>query len=136
MKYYNINNYPGKTREVVFSSKPKATGVGFVSIGQRIRGLLTNNKLDLSGVNVSDDYDVPPDLDDKEYTKDINYDETQDYMDKLDVADKIETISSKINSNLEEQVLNKVATSKKNKESVSSIINITPPTSTDEVGTE
>lgn len=135
MKFFNINTYPGKTREVVFSSKPKASGVGFVSIGQRIRGLLTNNKLDLSGVNVSDDYDVPPDLEDKEYTKDVPFDETQDYMDKLDVADKIETISSKVNENLEEQVLKQVATSKNNK-SVSSNTNIAPPTSTTEGGTE
>lgn len=136
MKFYNINTYPGKTREVVFSSKPKASGVGFVSIGQRIRGLLTNNKLDLSGVNVSDDYDVAPDLDDKEYTKDVPFDETQDYMDKLDVADKIETISSKINENLEEQVSKQVATSKNKKDSVSSTSSSIPPTSTTEGGTE
>lgn len=135
MKFFNINNSP-VTEEVIFEGKPKATGVGFVSIGTRIRGLLSNNKLDLTGVNVSDDYDVPPNQeDDSVYTKDVNYDETQDFMDKLDVADKVETVSSKLNQSLEEQVSTLKATSEKNKKSVSSEIN-SPSMSTTEGGTE
>lgn len=135
MKFFNINNSP-VSEEVVFEGKPKATGVGFVSIGTRIRGLLSNNKLDLTGVNVSDDYDVSPNQeDDSVYTKDINYDETQDFMDKLDVADKVETVSSKLNQSLEEQVSTIKATSEKNKKSVSSESN-SPSMSTTEGGTE
>lgn len=134
MKFYNINTAP-KTGEVVFEGKPKQTGVGFVSIGTRIRGLLTKNQLDLSGVNVSDDYDVSPGLDDKEYTKDIPYDETQDFMDKLDAVDKMETISSKLTESLEEQVSSQVEASKKNKKSVLSE-STSPSMSTAEGGTE
>lgn len=135
MKFFNINNSP-VSEEVIFEGKPKATGVGFVSIGTRIRGLLSNNKLDLTGVNVSDDYDVPPNQeDDSVYTKDVNYDETQDFMDKLDVADKVETVSSKLNQSLEEQVSTLKATSEKNKKSVSSETNL-PSMSTAEGGTE
>ena len=58
MEFFNINTAPSKTLEVQFEGKPKNTGVGFVSIGTRIRGLLTKNQLDLSGVNITDDYDV------------------------------------------------------------------------------
>lgn len=134
MKFYNINNAP-KPREIVFEEKPKQTGVGFVSIGTRIRGLLTHNKLDLSGVNVSDDYDIPPDKDDKEYLKDVPYDESQDFMDKLDAVDKIETISSKLNESVEEQVSNQLNASKHNKIK-SDLDGTPPPTSTAEGGTE
>lgn len=105
---------------MTFETKSHATGVGFITLGQRIRGLLTNNKLDLSGVKFSEDYD--DEAKDGKWIDDdkLDYDETQEFMDKLDVADKIDTISSKLESSVEEAVSNAKATSKKNKESVSS----------------
>lgn len=120
MEFVNINTaekYVGKK----FEEKTRITGVGFVTLGQRIRGLLVNNKLDLSGVNSSDDYDdLNQDNSDWKNEKDFPYDETQDFMDKLDLADKIDTISERIEDNLSEQVAEQSAKAKRqNKESVS-----------------
>ena len=119
MNFVSFSNLP-ISKQVTFDTKTRATAVGFVTIGQRIRGLLCNNKLDLSGVNVSDDYD--DDAKDNKWIDDdkLGYDETQDFMDKLDVADKIDNISSRLESNIEEAVSNNIATSKENKKSVSS----------------
>lgn len=119
MKFVSFSNLP-ISREVTFETKSHATGVGFVTLGQRIRGLLTNNKLDLSGVRFNEDYD--DDAKDGKWIDDdkLNYDETQEFMDKLDVADKVETISSRLEESIEEQVSNAKATSKENKKSVSS----------------
>lgn len=120
MEFVNINTaekYEGSK----FEEKTRITGVGFVTLGQRIRGLLVNNKLDLSGVNSSDDYDdLNQDNSDWKNEKDFPYDETQDFMDKLDLADKIDTISERIEDNLSEQVAEQSAKAKReNKESVS-----------------
>lgn len=135
MKFFNINTAPEETFEKAFEGKPKQTGVGFVSLGTRIRGLLANNKLDLSGVDISDDYDIPPGSEDeKVYEKDVSYDETQDYMDKIDVLEKQSEISSKLSKNVEEQLNEKIKNAKKESNSVSS--EKTPPTSTTEGGTE
>lgn len=135
MKFFNINTAPEETFEKAFEEKPKQTGVGFVSLGTRIRGLLANNKLDLTGVEISDDYDIPPGSEDeKVYEKDVSYDETQDYMDKIDVLEKQSEISSKLSKNVEEQLNEKIKNAKKESSSVSS--EITPPMSTGEAGTE
>lgn len=135
MKFFNINTAPVETFEKAFEGKPKQTGVGFVSLGTRIRGLLANNKLDLTGVEISDDYDIAPGSDDdKVYEKDVAYDETQDFLDKIDVLEKSSEISSRLSNNVEEQLSEKIKNAKENSKSVSS--EKTPPTSTDVVGTE
>lgn len=114
MEFFNINNAP-ISREVTFETKTKATGVGFVTLGQRIRGLLTNNRLDLSGVNTSDDYD--DEAKDGKWSDDdkLKYDDSQDFMDKLDVADAIENVSSRLSESIEETVENNKATSNEEK---------------------
>lgn len=135
MKFFNINTAPKKTLEKEFEGKLKHTGVGFISLGTRIRGLLANNKLDLTGVEISDDYDIAPGSeDDKVYEKDVPYDETQDYMDKIDVLEKSSEISSKLSNNVEEQLSEKIKNAKEKNSSVLS--EKTPPTSTGEAGTE
>lgn len=128
MNFVSFSDLP-ISREVTFETKTRASSVGFVTIGQRIRGLLCNNKLDLSGVNVSDDYD--DNAKDGKWTDDekLNYDETQDFMDKLDVADKIDNISSRLETNIEEAVSKQKATSTQYKESVSSTENTSQPKS-------
>lgn len=120
MEFVNINTAK-KYEGTRFEEKTRITGVGFVTLGQRIRGLLVNNKLDLSGVNSSEDYDdLNVEKSDWKDEKDFPYDETQDFMDKLDLADKIDTISERIEDNLSEQVAEQSAKAKReNKESVS-----------------
>lgn len=106
MEFFNVNNHP-VSRQVTFETKTRATGVGFVSLGQRIRGLLSNNKLDLSGVNTSDDYD---DIAEDGKWKDddsLKYDESQDFLDKIDASEMIDNISEKVRSNISETMSNK-----------------------------
>lgn len=122
MKFYNMNNSP-KAVEVEFKTKTAVTGLGFVTIGQRIRGLLSNNVLDLTGVQQVDDYDDNPVEETWQQEKDVAYDETQDFMDKLDLADKSEIVSSRLEENIEEQISSMKSAKSKQKE-VSSVESI------------
>ena len=141
MNFVSFSDLP-ISREVTFETKTRATGVGFVTIGQRIRGLLCNNKLDLSGVNVSDDYD--DEATDNKWVDDdkLAYGETFSLvsfdvtfcvdiasLDSFDVAFCLDTASSMLFSNLEEMVSILSATSSLSMKScVSSYANLSSST--------
>lgn len=117
MIFCNLYNKP-KTKLETSDSKTRVTSVGFVTLGARIRGLLVNNKLDVSGVNQLDDYDDNPINEDWKSEKDVPYDESQDFMDKLDLVDKAEEVSQRIKDSVEAELQEKTTKSKVKENSV------------------
>lgn len=129
VKFVNVFNKP-KAEGVVFEGKTRVTGVGYVTLGQRIRGLLTNNRLDLSGVKTVDDYDDNPKNEEWSTEKDVDYDETQDFLDKIDLADKEASIVSKLEESVETQISDLKAKTKTSKEVDVSSVDELPPEAT------
>jgi len=117
MIFCNLYNKP-KTKLEISDSKTRVTSVGFVTLGARIRGLLVNNKLDVSGVSQVDDYDDNPKDEDWKSEKDVPYDESQDFMDKIDLVDKTEEVSQRIKDSVEAELQDKTTKSKVKENSV------------------
>lgn len=111
MIFCNLYNKP-KTKLETSDSKTRVTSVGFVTLGARIRGLLVNNQLDVSGIKQVDDYDDNPKDEDWKSEKDVPYDESQDFMDKIDLVDKTEEVSQRIKDSVEAELQDKKTKSK------------------------